>query len=315
MADMTALVPETGRELTAGNTGARLLGAFLSGLSPRTLAAYGADLRIYRQFVGAATREEAAENLLRAGHGGANALVLDYRARMMEAGLAPATINRRLTTLRASVRMARTLGFIEWTLDIPGLKSEAYRDTRGPGIDSVSALIVQADTDNSPRGLRDRAILRLLHDLALRRGEVVSLNLCDVDLETGNLFVVGKGKTEKSRMTLPGPTMTALRAWIGARGIEPGPLFLNFDRARKGKRLTGTSVGRIIARMGREIGIEVHPHGLRHSAITEALDLMSGDVRAVQRFSRHADVRTLYRYDDNRRDVAGEVARKVAGNP
>ncbi|HEX9485609.1 MAG TPA: hypothetical protein VF976_00965 [Gemmatimonadales bacterium] len=55
----------------------------------------------------------------------------------------------------------------------------------------------------------------------------------------------------------------------------------------------------------------VRPRGLRHAAITGALDL-TGDQRAVQRFSRHKDVRTLTIYDDNRQDLAGDVAWRVA---
>ena len=47
-------------------------------------------------------------------------------------------------------------------------------------------------------------------------------------------------------------------------------------------------------------------------AITSALDATNGDVRAVQKFSGHADVRILERYDDNRQDLAGDVAKKVA---
>ena len=54
------------------------------------------------------------------------------------------------------------------------------------------------------------------------------------------------------------------------------------------------------------------PHGLRHTAITAALDVSGGDVRAAARFSRHADGRTLQRYDDNRTDLGGELARRVA---
>jgi integrase/recombinase XerC len=53
---------------------------------------------------------------------------------------------------------------------------------------------------------------------------------------------------------------------------------------------------------------------LRHAAITEALDVTGGDVRRVQKFSRHRDVRTLTTYDDNRTDMAGEVAKMVAAN-
>jgi hypothetical protein len=70
------------------------------------------------------------------------------------------------------------------------------------------------------------------------------------------------------------------------------------------------------ANLGRKAGLSkaVRPHGLRHEAITSALDKTNGDVRTVQRFSRHADTRTVLLYDDRRRDVAGDVAKLVAGD-
>jgi len=55
----------------------------------------------------------------------------------------------------------------------------------------------------------------------------------------------------------------------------------------------------------------VRPHGLRHAA-TAALELTAGDVRRVQRFRRHSDVRLLQRYDDSRDDLSVEVANEVA---
>jgi integrase/recombinase XerC len=70
----------------------------------------------------------------------------------------------------------------------------------------------------------------------------------------------------------------------------------------------------MIRGLGADLGIKVWPHGLRHAAITEALDLTGGDVRKVKRFSRHRDLQTLVVYDDNRVDLGGEVARKVASN-
>jgi len=60
--------------------------------------------------------------------------------------------------------------------------------------------------------------------------------------------------------------------------------------------------------------VEVRPHGLRHAAITDALDLTNGNVREVQRFSRHKDMRVVNAYDDNRTDMAEKVAWMVAAN-
>ena len=70
---------------------------------------------------------------------------------------------------------------------------------------------------------------------------------------------------------------------------------------------------RLVRRLGASVGVTARPHGLRHTAITAALDL-TGDLRAVQRFSRHRDVRVLTRYDDNRQDLGGDVARRVAAS-
>ena len=175
------------------------------------------------------------------------------------------------------------------------------------------------DKREGHKAIRDRAIIRLLYDLGLRRAEVVSLDVEDVDLESGAVAVLGKGRTEKIRLTLPPETQAALRDWLSVRGDEPGPLFLNFDRAGKGKRLTGkgkrlTGKGlySMIRKLGESLGIKVWPHGLRHAAITEALDLTNRNLRAVQRFGRHQDVRVLTVYDDNRADLGGEVARQVA---
>jgi len=69
----------------------------------------------------------------------------------------------------------------------------------------------------------------------------------------------------------------------------------------------------MIRKMSVEKGIDATPRGLRHTAITAALDLTGGDVRAVQRFSRHRDIRVLLRYDDNRMDLGGKIAHLVAG--
>lgn len=78
------------------------------------------------------------------------------------------------------------------------------------------------------------------------------------------------------------------------------------------RRLTGQGLWTVIKSLGRGAGIEVRPHGIRHASITAALDLTRGDVRAVQKHSRHSSVAVLMRYDDNRVDMAGTVAAMVA---
>ncbi|MCP4571870.1 MAG: tyrosine-type recombinase/integrase [bacterium] len=291
---------------------ARLVEAFLSGRNERTLRAYNGDLRDFAKFADAADVPTAAALLLGRGHGSANALALFYRSGLFDRGFAPATINRRLAALRALVKMARTLGFVTWSLEVESVKARSYRDTRGPGPRGVRAILGTLDGDTRPKALRDRAVLRLLYDCGLRRGEVVGLDVGDLDLEGDRVFVLGKGRTGREPVTLPAPTTEALTAWLTAHPTGEGPLFVNFDRAGKGSRLTGRSVGRLVAALGARVGLEVRPHGLRHTAITEALEATGGDVRRVARFSRHADIRVLSLYDDNREDLGGEVARLVA---
>jgi integrase/recombinase XerC len=233
---------------------------------------------------------------------------------MIESALAPATVNRRLAAIRSLVRLGRTIGLVPWTLEVPSLKSQSYRDTRGPGRGGFRRLLDELEQSPSKsKSVRDRALLRLLYDLALRRNEAVSLDVEHVDLQAGTVSVLGKGRSDRVALSLPEPTKAALQAWIELRGTEPGPLFVNMDRAGKGRRLTGRSVARVLKDLGRAIGIHVRPHGLRHAAITDALDITRGDVRAVQKFSRHRDLRTLTIYDDARRDLGGEVAKLVAG--
>jgi len=311
MDEHTALVPTSDQSPVSGTE--QLVAAFLEGRSPATMAAYRRDLEDYSTFVGAPSVTEAARRLLGRGHGEANRVALAYRAHLVERGLAPATTNRRLAALRSLVKLSRTLGMVGWTLEVSNVRSEPYRDTKGPGVSGYRRLLAAVGHGDDPKSLRDRAVVHLLYDLALRRGEVVGLDVADLDLDAGTLAVLGKGRTERITLTLPQPTHDALTAWLDARGPQPGPLFTNFDRAGKGGRLTGTSVYRLAVTLGKKAGLgHVRPHGLRHTAITSALDLTCGDVRAVQRFSRHKSLAVLMAYDDNRKDLGGVVARQVA---
>ena len=183
----------------------------------------------------------------------------------------------------------------------------------------LAILAAAQATRNEDKAIRDTAIVRLLHDLALRRGEVVKLDLSDLDLSNDRLSILGKGRTQKSWLTLPAPTKSALEAWIQIRGEEEGPLFTNFDRSGKGnsKRLSGRSVHRIIKQLGEVVGLDTRPHGLRHTAITEAIKKAQEngiDIEEVLDFSRHRDIKVLMVYRDRERNVQGSLARIVADN-
>jgi integrase/recombinase XerC len=253
-------------DLVPASPAKQLLRAFLSGRSAETLRAYRQDLAGLAAFLEADSPAVAGQLLLAGGHGQANAAVLADRAHVLERKLSPSKVNRRLAAVRSVFALARTLGLVAWSVDVPGVRTEAYRDTAGPGRKGFRKMLDAAAARQDAKGLRDLAVLRLLHDLGLRRAEVCRLDVEDFDLQAGTLAVLGKGKREKARLTLPEPTAEALRAWLAARpdrrrsaptvaagepGQDPGqaalalPLFVSLDRARKGSgRLTGKGVSR-----------------------------------------------------------------------
>lgn len=293
---------------------ADLVNLFYSKYQAASLRNVRGSLADFARFLGA---EPAAVPgvLLRNGNGPANALVLRYRADLLER-VGSGTVNRRLSAVRSLVDLARTVGAITWALDVPGVKEEKYRDTRGPGLDGVQKIMAAADRRQDHRAraaIRDRALLRLLNGMGLRRAEVVSLDLEHVDLDGNKLSVLGKGKRDRVWLTIPPWAHEALASWIQARGDAPGALFTSIGKAgRIGSRLTGDGVRYILATLGASVGVQVRPHGLRHTAITALLDA-GADVRDVQKFSRHADLNTLMIYDDNRADKFGKMAAIIDG--
>lgn len=294
-----------------------LLSSFLSNKSPKTIEAYRKDLRYFTKFLNVGTIEEATQILISKGLGPANALALKYKSTLTEKKLASSTINRRISALRSLVEMAGTLGIVNWQLKVRSSKNKPYRDTAGPGVAGFRKLLNQISARNDKKGVRDKAILRLLFDLGLRRTELISLDVEDLDLESKRIAVTGKGDNEKTFLSLPETTGKALSAWICERGTDAGPLFINFDRAGKGRRLSGNSLYRIVRGLGKKVGLKTRPHGLRHSSITEAVRAAQSngiDITTVLHFSRHKDIRTLMIYLDHEKDMQGTLANLVSNS-
>src|SRR5713226_1248790 len=154
---------------------ARLLRAFLNGRKAETITAYRQDLEDFQAFIQAPSLEHAATLLLTRSPGEANALALDYKAHLMDRKLAANTINRRLTALRSLVKLGRTLGLVSFTLEVQSVKADPYRDTRGPGRAGFRDMLDSLAKRKDPKSMRDRALLRCLFDLGLRRAEVLNL--------------------------------------------------------------------------------------------------------------------------------------------
>ncbi len=288
--------------------------------SPNTRTAYAKDLRDFFGFaagVAEPTPELVAE-FLSLERLQALALVLRYKAHLRnERGLKEATVNRRLAALKSLVNFAGRLGKCHYTLsDVKGEKVVRYRDTRGISQESYRRMLAVPER-GTLKGKRDYAILRLLWDNALRRGEIVQADLKDLDLEGRSLLILGKGKgQQKQAVTISRPTAEAMADWLLSRQELDlnQPLFIALDRASYGHRLTGTAIYKLVEAVADAAGIgkKLSPHRIRHSGITAALEATGGDVRKVQKLSRHADLNTLMIYDDNRQNVQGEISDLLA---
>lgn len=298
---------------------------WLSGKKPTTLRAYARDLADFAGFLNLTSGEGAIEALAILNAGQANRVGLSYRNDLLARKLSPATVARRLAALRSVVTMLRQLGRVTWSVEVAAPRIQAYRDTSGPGVDGWDRMLGEAKSgaiSGDPLRVRNLAILVVLHDLALRRSELVGLDLVDVDGDAAGgipsaVWILGKGRNERERLTLQRSTAKALSRWMSARGYAPGPLFVRLDRgAFEPTRLTDRSVHRLVGSLGDKAGVKrgrARPHGLRHQAITAALDACN-DLRKVRSYSRHAKLDTLMKYDDNRKDFAAEVGRLVAGD-
>lgn len=157
----------------------------------------------------------------------------------------------------------------------------------------VSQLITVAPT--TPQELRERAIVELLYSSGLRVGELVSLDVEDIDFDMHEVRVLGKGNKERI-VPVGQPALKALRAYLMVRHtFEPQDeaLFVN----RLGTRLGVRTVQKQIKKAAFEGGLEgkVTPHKLRHAFATQLLN-NGADLRLVQEMLGHAQLGTTQIY-------------------
>ena len=220
------------------------------------------------------------------------------RRRGQSTGYAAPSVARKLSGLRGFFRFLLKEGDV--ASDPTALLSSAKGGRRLPSFldpDAVDALMA-SPLGVSPARLRDRAILEVLYAAGLRVSEITGLDVGDLDLEHGQVRVLGKGAHERVAM-LGGAARRALRAYltsgrphlVGRR--DGGALLLN----RWGERLTPRSVQKLVRRYALEAGLDapVHPHTLRHTFATHLLD-GGADLRVVQELLGHASPTTTQIY-------------------
>ena len=165
--------------------------------------------------------------------------------------------------------------------------------------EDVTLLLDTAYKSGSNEGQRDAVIMELLYATGLRVGELVSLDLQDVDLSESYIRCMGKGSKERIVHLYP-KALEELRrylksariALLGHRRTEPS-LFVN----HRGERLTRQWVWTILKTYGRKAGIEqnITPHTLRHSFATHLLQ-NGASLRHVQELLGHSSISTTQVY-------------------
>ena len=261
------------------------------GLSDHTVRAYLSDLRQLARALGPDSRPD------RVRPDDVRAFLADRHAK-----LAPTTLGRKLASLRCFFRYLVREGqrAADPSLGIPSPRAPRRLPSPIP-VDDCQHLMDGAPEDEGPAALRDRALAELLYGTGIRVGELVALDVRDVDLHRGDVRVWGKGGKERV-VPLPAVAREALRAWLDPRrgkGVLSEPLFTSL-RSRKGeppRRLGARDVRRRLARraLAASLGGRVHPHRLRHSYATHLLD-MGTDLRAIQELLGHASLSTTQKY-------------------
>lgn len=263
------------------------------GLSDHTVRAYLSDVAQLSTFA----QESGAEGLA----GVDLATLRGWLAQMAGRSLSRSTVARRGAAVRSFYAWAERTGRVGTD---PSVRLGSPKVSRSlPTVLAVIGAATLMETarelavDGSPADLRAWACVELLYATGARVGELVSLDLQDVDLDARSLRVIGKGDRERV-VPFGVPAADALRSWLEdgrptlAGGSGATAVFLGQRGQRWGQRQIREAVHRLAALAAVD---DVAPHDLRHSAATHLLHGGS-DLRTVQEVLGHSTLSTTQRY-------------------
>ncbi|WP_436772977.1 tyrosine recombinase XerC [Yinghuangia sp. YIM S09857] len=278
------------------------------GLSAHSVRAYAGDI--------AALLEHARRMGVTSPRGVDLAVLRSWLARLGSSGRARTTIARRAAAARAFTGWLAANGVVDVDAGALLATPKAHR-TLPPVLrqDQARALLEATGAAASDRGgtddgperpaepdtpvdLRDRAVLEVLYATGVRVGELVGLDIDDLDLERRVIRVLGKGGKERT-VPLGVPAVNAVCAWLergrpALRGERSGAaLWLGV----RGRRLDQRAVRSLVhARLADVPGApDLGPHGLRHTAATHLIE-GGADLRSVQELLGHATLATTQIY-------------------
>jgi len=258
--------------------------------SEHTLRAYANDLGAFERFLRARARDITQATLRD---------VRAFLASLRAQGLARSTVARKVSAVRSLYKFLYREGIVG--ANPASVLRAPRREKRLPRfltVGEVERLLAAAD-DSKWAGARDRAMLEVLYGGGLRVGELVALNVEDVDLGAGLARVRGKGKKERLA-PLGRCAVRAVGHYLDLRGGVQLPrksahaLWIN---AVDGRRLTARSVRRVLRKRLLEAGLDggLSPHVLRHSFATHLLQ-NGADLRSVQELLGHEHLSTTQIY-------------------
>ena len=250
--------------------------------SVHTMAAYRRDLEKLLRFMeaeGLANFDALSPDRLRG-----------MIAREHRGGLQPNSIQRLLSACRTLFRYLTREG---------QLAHDPAAAVRGPKVRRKLPQVLDADeakelVETNLGGTlapRDSAMMELFYSSGLRLSELTGLRWGDLDLEDGQVRVLGKGS--KTRILPVGRfAISALKglAALGGAGPEQ-PVF----KGRGGAPISARAVQMRLAKLSSGQTKRVHPHMLRHTFASHMLE-SSGDLRSVQELLGHADIATTQIY-------------------
>ncbi len=259
------------------------------GAAERTRRAYGTDLA------------ELAEWATRAGLRPASVdypALRRYAAALASRRLAPATLARKLASIRAFYRILVEHGAVGANpADLLATPKQAQRLPTVLKAGEVAELLERIPA-TTPLELRDRALFELAYACGLRAEELVSLDVTGIDFDGEQVRVEGKGS--KTRLVPAGePALRAVARYLergrpALAGVEEEPALL---LSKSGRRLSSSDVRRRLRVWARHASAQgrVHPHALRHSFATHLLE-GGADLRAIQSLLGHASISTTQLY-------------------
>ena len=264
------------------------------GRSANTVKAYGKDLQSLFDYVSTVGCSQVAEVGIFELRG--------WLAAQRTAGLSSATIARRATAIRTFFAWAQVTNIIETDpasgLVIPKVsKKLPHVLAQSQASDAMERVQLRADDDSAVH-VRDVAILELLYATGIRVGELVGLEIDDIDRSRRTVRVIGKGNKQRV-VPYGGGAEAALDKYLTeARPqlvkTESGlAVFLGARGKRIDQRVVRTMVHEVLQSLGG--APDLSPHGLRHSAATHLLE-GGADIRAVQEILGHASLATTQLY-------------------